>query len=356
MRIDIYGFFAGASGVGTHTRNFAAALARDNDVRAIRWERGGGAFRIQDGKLTAADPEPPAEVAISMTLDRADMVVGRYRIVVFAWETTRISARQRAVLLSFDEIWVPSHWGRAILIANQIPSASVYVIPEGADPRFFAPPATPPAGPFRFLCVGKWEERKGIAGLSRCFASTFSPEEEVELILHAHNPYIRGFSMESALAGLGLGPCPPIRPSTPVARHELAALYRACHAFVLPTRGEGWGLPILEAMACGLPTIATGYSATLDYLNESNGFPIRVGGMVPVDDPLFYRADEDWGDWAEPDWSHLAATMRFVFDHRDEARTRGARARADVLAHWTWEEAAAAANRRLAAARVNRRR
>jgi glycosyltransferase involved in cell wall biosynthesis len=160
--------------------------------------------------------------------------------------------------------------------------------PKASPPTLFTPAARPPEGPFRFLCVGKWEERKGIAGLARCFSTIFGSEEDVELLLHAHNPYLPGFAMERTLAALGLGGGQrrTIRPSMPLDAPALAALYRDCHAFVLPTRAEGWGLPILEAMASGLPTIATNYSAQQDYLNERNGFPVRVAAMVPVHDPI----------------------------------------------------------------------
>jgi glycosyltransferase involved in cell wall biosynthesis len=46
-----------------------------------------------------------------------------------------------------------------------------------------------------------------------------------------------------------------------VSEQELAARYGMCDFTILPTRGEGWGLPILEAMACGIPVLTTDYSA-----------------------------------------------------------------------------------------------
>lgn len=350
MRVDIYGLFYGLGGWGTHSQNFARALARDHVVRAIAWDGESKATHLPDSDVVVAAPDPTTDIAICLgPLDRTDEVVGRYRIAFFAWETTRIASRHRAVLQGFDEIWVPSNWGREVLQANGFSSETIHVVPEGVAIDLFTPATRPPDGPFRFLCVGKWEERKGIAGLVHCYRSTFAAEEHVELVLHAHNPYLPGFAMEYALAAFGHGHGPSIRPSMPVDAPALAALYRNCHAFVLPTRAEGWGLPILEAMASGLPTIATNYSAPQDYLNESNGFPVRVAGMVPVNDPFFYGVGEDLGEWAEPDWAHLSETMRFVFEHGEDARQRGAMARREAATRWSWEHAAASASRRLVA-------
>ena len=357
MRVDVYGLFNGVGGWGTHGRSFAVALSREHSVRAVAWDRTSRSKHLPHSDVPLAAPDPAADIAICVgPLDRTQDIAGRYRIAFFAWETTRIAAHHRAALACFDEIWVPSRWGRDVLVANGFAPDRIQVVPEGVDAGLFSPASQPANGPFRFLCVGKWEERKGIDGLVRCFGSTFAAEDDVELLLHAHNPYLPGFDLKRVVAELDLerGKGPAIRASMPLETPALAELYRRCHAFVLPTRAEGWGLPILEAMASGLPTIATDYSATRDYLNERNGFPIRVAAMIPVHDPYFYGAGEMLGDWAEPDWDHLSAIMRFVFENREVARERGKRARHDAATLWSWENAAEIASRRLAACSLSR--
>jgi glycosyltransferase involved in cell wall biosynthesis len=103
---------------------------------------------------------------------------------------------------SVDYIWTPSSWGRQNLINNGFKPEKVSIVPQGVDSDFFTP-GVKKSGNFRFLMVGKWEERKFQNGLVKAFAAEFHPGEGVELILHAHNPYIPGFSMKKKLEELG---------------------------------------------------------------------------------------------------------------------------------------------------------
>ena len=64
-------------------------------------------------------------------------------------------------------------------------------------------------------------------------------------------------------------------------RVALRNLYAAADAFVLPTRGEGWGLPIAEAMAMALPVIATNWSGPTALLSADNSFALPPATMLP---------------------------------------------------------------------------
>src|SRR5262249_54474337 len=123
----------------------------------------------------------------------------------------------------------------------------------------------------------------------------------------------------------------------PIPAYQFGCLYRSADCLVLASRGEGWGMPILEAMACGLPVIATHWSAPCDFLNATNGYPLQVERLVPAKAKCPYY---EGFRWAEPSYDHLRHLLRHVADHRDEARTKGLRAAEEVRARWTWEHSA----------------
>jgi glycosyltransferase involved in cell wall biosynthesis len=95
---------------------------------------------------------------------------------------------------------------------------------------------------------------------------------------------------------------------------EMVDLYRRADAFVLATRGEGWGLPYMEAMASGLPTIGTDWGGQTDFMNDENSFSIR-SSLMPVSSRAVqeYRLF-DGQRWAEPDVSDLQEVMRTVYN------------------------------------------
>lgn len=79
----------------------------------------------------------------------------------------------------------------------------------------------------------------------------------------------------------------------------MVALYNSCDAFVLPSRGEGWGRPYMEAMACGLPTIGTRWSGQLEFMHDENSYLIDIDGLEDVPSTVelpFYQGHR----WARP--------------------------------------------------------
>lgn len=117
-----------------------------------------------------------------------------------------------------------------------------------------------------------------------------------------------------------------------IADADFPRFYKAGDAFVLPSRGEGWGRPHVEAMAMGLPVISTNWSGITAYLDESVGYPIAVDGLVPVsgsgDDIMWWFRGLKW---AQPSVKHLAQLMRRVYSNRAEAAARGAAGRVRMV-------------------------
>lgn len=344
--INLHCFCFGILGVQQHGRYYASLLREFEEIALFPWDDVPAhellpPFVVTALEKAADDTENNPGIGIGI-LNRMSLVSGSFRVASTVWETSRIPEQELAHLEGIDQVWIPSQWGRSVLVDNGIDSDRIRVIPEGVDTaRFFPAPhdtSCTDSRPFRFLCVGKWEQRKGIDILLRAWCQAFLPHENVELALHCHNPHLPNFQLEKALDALKLPPHAPILPSHPCHDHRMGDVYRNSDAFVLPTRGEGWGLPVIEAMACGLPVVVTNYSAPLEYANSTNAFLIDVEQMVPVNDHHHFDADTDFGKWAQPDREHLAQLLRYVYENREEASHRGQQAARDASENWTWRQ------------------
>jgi len=341
LAIDVYGVPSGPLGWTTHSVEFARALntltqVRFRGKRKALWQ---ALVRNRDRAIYWRGlREPPAPFGVIVT-GRPTPNQPSARWIV--WETTLLPPAVRATCDAATYIWAPSTWGYRNLAANGIAPARLAVVPEGVDIDFFRPRSGPKSGPFRFLFVGKWETRKFIDGLARAFAAEFRPSEPVELVLHAHNPYIPDFSVRSELKRLGVPDAARIRSSGQASKASLRDLYQSADCFVCPTRAEGWGLPILEAMACGVPPIVTRYSAPLDFVNDDNGYLLNVSRMVDAHCDIF---NIHTGQWAEPDAAHLRQLMREAVQ---DAAARRAKADAALkeAQRWSWRHAAEVALR-----------
>lgn len=193
----------------------------------------------------------------------APPIAGRW-VNIVPWEFGLIPQEWAARFnKSVDRLWVPSKFVRRSFIHSGVRPQRLTVIPNGVDTELFHPQGPefdlPTAKSLRFLFVGGTVHRKGVDLLIKAFSSAFSAADDVALI-------IKSFGADShyVLTQEVLGQSPPGTPADLPEIHilqddlqpgELAALYRSCDVYVHPYRGEGFGMPILEAMASGLPVI-----------------------------------------------------------------------------------------------------
>ncbi len=248
---------------------------------------------------------------------------------------------------SVDEVWAYTRFVRDCYVHAGVPSDRVHVVPLGVDPSRFHPGVAPyplrTTKPLKFLFVGGTIHRKGIDILLKAYEETFTSSDPVCLVIKD----IGGASFyRGQTAGDRIGQIRG-RPAAPEIEYldqelsvdELAGLYTACDCLVHPYRGEGFGLPIAEAMASGLPVIVTGYGAALDFCNGENAYLIparimqfrekRIGDLETVDHPWL----------AEPDPLALGKFLRAVVDRPAEARAKGSAGAAFIRDHLTWDHA-----------------
>src|ERR1700733_10011670 len=128
-------------------------------------------------------------------------------------------------------------------------------------PRYFIPKG--------FRGVGCAIRRKGVDILLRAYADAFSPHDDVSLIFKENgaSTFYQHNNLMSEILKLKDDRSAPdvILLTKEMDDPALASLYRGCDALVLPYRGEGFGMPLIEAMACGRPVITTAAGPALEF-------------------------------------------------------------------------------------------
>ena len=257
-----------------------------------------------------------------------------------------------------DEVWASSSWVRDWYVRAGMDPDKVVVVPLGVDPDRFSP-STPPldlgdAAPgYRFLFVGGLVWRKGADLLAQAFGDAFTARDDVTLVIKTYGaagPYTSDGCdvLIGRLRTLTGGPRVHIMDGD-MDEADMPGLYAACYCLVHPYRGEAFGMTMLEAMACGLPVVMPDMGAARDFADAETALlvPARTH-VVPSLDATGLRMTE-YPVVVEMDVDDLAAKLRWVFEHRDEARAVGARAAEHVAAEWTWDQAAACVQDRVAA-------
>ena len=276
---------------------------------------------------------------------------GSPRIGFAVFESDGFNPVQRAALRSCDFLFTPSQWGRRVLEVNGF--KNVEVVPEGVDTEIFRASPGQPFHKRTFIHVGKFEERKGTLSILKCFTAALENEEAV-LWMHPHTPFIGNVNhiLESTLIDYGYRTLNwtdffkgrlEVKITKPGMSHqELAKLCGMVDCGIYPTKGEGWGLPILECLASGTPVITGNWTAMADYLTPEypRELTLERFQMQPAMDGQWFNGDR--GNWFVPDEVELVEKIRWAY-----ANARLLRASVgwvlfvnELRARWTWERAA----------------
>jgi glycosyltransferase involved in cell wall biosynthesis len=263
-------------------------------------------------------------------------------------------------LRGVDEIWVPSKHNKNAYAKAGIDPRKIKVIPHGADIGIYNPEVKPleyNRGEFNFGSVFDWTERKNPIALIRAYYNAFYQGENVSLTIRTFwrfpmektREYITAEVDKIKKGYVGRTDFPKILFwfDTMDAR-IMPNFYKSFDCFVLPTRGEGFGLPFLEAMACGVPSIGPRWGGNTEFMNDNNSILID-GKVEPINNHQFLRLQPQYAGqrWFNIDEIELSKSMRWVYDNPKDAKSMAGRAVKDIQSNWTWDHTANKIHKRL---------
>ena len=262
-----------------------------------------------------------------------------------------------------DEIWVATKYGQKIMQNSNV-YPPIKVMPLGVDTSRYLPQNKQisfgqATKEFKFLSVFRWSYRKGYDILLKAYMEEFSSNDDVSLVLVSRviespsgegpkkiledfNGIKEGISKDdSELPHIVLY-------SKPVHERDMPKIYNSGDAFVLISRGEGFGIPYIEAGACGLPVIASNCSGHSDFLNEENSYLVEPDGFVEAKivgnehrmaKLCHFYEDQIFPNFTRDSIEQTKAHMRHVYENYQEAQEKAKKLRNLVVNNYTWNMA-----------------
>lgn len=267
------------------------------------------------------------------------MEPGKYHIGRVFWETDKLPPDFAAGAQAMDEIWTGSKFNEAAIRRAGV-TKPIYIVPEAIDTSTPVPDPfiTLNQGDFKFYSIFEWTNRKNPQALLEAFWREFEDTPGVSLTLKV---YVDNFTPEKRFevknkfaelkTKLGLSIYAPVYIYTHLMnRDEIYRFHATFDCYVSAHRGEGWGIPQMEAMLMGRPIISTGCGGIHEYINRCARLIDYT--LVPVADVdrnnQWYQADQNW---AEVDIKELRFAMRWAYKNQDSAAMMGQDARESVI-------------------------
>jgi glycosyltransferase involved in cell wall biosynthesis len=231
-----------------------------------------------------------------------------YRVAYWAWELPDPPLDWAGCDRHFHEIWTPSNFAKRSLA--KIFDCPIHTVPHVVAAQPMRTRDTD--SPFTVLAMADSRSslsRKNPEAALLAFDAAFGPSPKARLVLKLHGRPADVEHFENSQRRL------LAKSNTQVIRGYIDStsmheLYRKTDVFLSLHRAEGFGLPMLEAMAHGIPVVATGWSGNMEFMTPDNSQPVHYK-LVPVEDGSGIYSG---GMWAEPDIAEAAESLRLLYN------------------------------------------
>jgi GT2 family glycosyltransferase/glycosyltransferase involved in cell wall biosynthesis len=236
-----------------------------------------------------------------------------------------------------------SDFCRSVLLQVGVPEGQCHVLHPGYSREILnVEPPRRRSSSFRFLAVTNSHDlgRYNTLSIIDAYQELFAKGDDVTLVIKDYGASSGDTTIRARLTQRpGGARVEYISEFTD--KRELIRLYKSSDAFVSAHRGEGFGMKILDAMACGLPVITPLFGGPTAYCTADTCFPVTFS-LAPMGECLDSRSLSIMNQplWAEPSEHSLAKQMRTVYEDRETAAALGASGRAAVLNRFSWDQTA----------------
>ena len=262
-------------------------------------------------------------------------VSNNYKIGYFYWETNMLpSYWAKDIRRNIDELWVPCDLTRnACLRGGFKGPVEILHTPCNTDlfyskieiPSLMTKKLVISDNTFKFYSIFQWNERKGYKELLQAYCREFSENDDVILILKVNPINHKNYGLSRIKSDIlkikkttNKKDLPKIFLITNhISEEHLFGLHKECDAFVLPHHGEGWGMPIHDAMLCDSHIITTKFGGITELLNKDNANLIehKLAPVKPMTWSALYNSSQTW---AYPSVPNLRALMRDIFENKSK--------------------------------------
>lgn len=347
-QINIIGNILDSSGYSVHTRQLASALSKLTDVKLSTGIPPGGERLLTDKELESIKKPINRDINLIITSPiHWKMHLNAKRnwvFLVFEGDKIPKSFLQYCLDERIEYIFVPSEHTKQALentlkdridVTRDYVKKKIKIIPHGVDLEKFYKKEIPHEK-FTFVCNKGFrhlEDRGGIQYAIRAYFEEFKKEDNVELFVKL-NPAYGVPNIPQLIEQLKPKDkeLPPLKITADNIQYNgLVGFYNQGDVFLMPTRAEAFGIPGIEAMACGLPVITTNFGGQTDYCNNENSWLIN-GDLTEVTWELQYEGIK----WLTPNITELRKVMREAYENKELLKQKSLNS-LKTSKEWTWD-------------------